>query len=163
MGWLNILPVLSFTVTGKCIPLRTFLCIIFNILSISACFGKNFCTSLPVLIRLSNSCASWIYDSSGLLHVSEIACSWNGEFSSNWYSYLCQCLIRFWNLGYRCFYWFRRGSISWIRVNGELPANILYSPSFYNSRTWIIFWFYMRNCIIWYWYNYILYFRYFGH
>ena len=63
---------ISFTVTSKCIPLRTFLCTIFNILSISACFSKNFCTSLPVLIRLSNSCGSWKYDLSGLWYVSEI-------------------------------------------------------------------------------------------
>ena len=31
---------ISFIVTGKCVPLSTFLCIILNILSISACFGK---------------------------------------------------------------------------------------------------------------------------
>ena len=73
---------ISFTVTGKIIPLRTFLCITFNILSISACFGKNFCTSLPALIRLSNSCGSWKYDLSGLWYVYESTTSWNGEFSS---------------------------------------------------------------------------------
>ena len=70
---------IPFTAIGKCIPLRTFLWIIFNILS--ACFSKNFCTSLPVLIRLSNSCGSWKYDLSSLWYVSEIMPSWNGEFS----------------------------------------------------------------------------------
>ena len=49
---------IPFIVTGKCIPLRAFLFRIFNILSISACLSKNFCTSLPVLIRLLNSCSS---------------------------------------------------------------------------------------------------------
>ena len=48
-----------FQVTGRCIPLRTFHWIIFNILSMSACFDKNFYTSLPVLIRLSNSGGSY--------------------------------------------------------------------------------------------------------
>ena len=72
---------MSFTVTGKCVPFRTFLCIIFNILSISAYFGKNFCTSLPVLIKLSNSCGSWKYELSGLRYISEITPSCNGEFS----------------------------------------------------------------------------------
>ena len=46
---------ISFTVTGKCAPLRTFLWITFNILSMLTCLGMNFCTSLSVLIRLSNS------------------------------------------------------------------------------------------------------------
>ena len=48
----------------------------------SACLGKNFCTSLHVLIRLPNSQGSWKNDLSGLWYVSDIALSWNGEFSS---------------------------------------------------------------------------------
>ena len=32
---------ISFTVTGKCVPFRTYLCIIFNIFSILAFFGNN--------------------------------------------------------------------------------------------------------------------------
>ena len=55
---------------------------ILNNLSISACFIKNFCISLPVLIRLSNSQCSWKYDLSGLWYVSQITPSWNGELSS---------------------------------------------------------------------------------
>ena len=45
---------ISFTVTGKCVLFGTFLYIIFNILSISVCFGKNLCTNLPVLTRPCN-------------------------------------------------------------------------------------------------------------
>ena len=71
-----------FTVTGKCIPLRALHSKMFNILSISACFGKTFFISMPVLIRLSNSCGSWKYDLSSLWYVSEITPSQNGEFSS---------------------------------------------------------------------------------
>ena len=52
---------ISFTDTDKCVPFRAFLYINFSILSISACFSKNFCTSLSVLIRLSNSGGSWKY------------------------------------------------------------------------------------------------------
>ena len=46
-GCLNIQSV-SLISTGKCGPLRTFLCITFSILSMLACFGKNFCTKLLV-------------------------------------------------------------------------------------------------------------------
>ena len=63
---------ISFIVTGKCAPLNTFLCIIFDDLSISACFGKHFCTRLPVLTRPSNSQGSWKNDLLGLWYVSEI-------------------------------------------------------------------------------------------
>ena len=49
-------------------------------MSISACFGKNFCTSLPVLTWPSNSWGSWIKDLSGLCYVSDITPSCNGEF-----------------------------------------------------------------------------------
>ena len=73
---------ISFMVTDIWVPLNTFLCIIFNTLSISACFSKNFCTSLPVLIRFSNSWGSVKYDLSGYWYVSEITPSWNGELSS---------------------------------------------------------------------------------
>ena len=51
-------------------------------MSISACLGKTFCTSLPVLTRPSNSWGSWKIDLSGLWNVSDITPSWNGEFSS---------------------------------------------------------------------------------
>ena len=74
---------ISFTVTGQCFPLRTFLWIIFNILSVSSCFCKNFCTGLPVLIRPPNSWGSWKYHLSGLWYISDITLSLNGEFSSN--------------------------------------------------------------------------------
>ena len=73
---------ISFTVAGKCIPLRTFLWIIFNILLKWACRSKKFSTSLPVLSRLFNSCCSWKCALSGLWYVSEITPYWNGEFSS---------------------------------------------------------------------------------
>ena len=53
---------ISFTSTGKCFLFRSFLCIIFNILSISAFFDKDFCTNLPVLTRPCNSGGSWKYD-----------------------------------------------------------------------------------------------------
>ena len=53
---------ISFTLTGKCVPFRTFLCIIFNILSVSAYFGKHFCTNLSAFIRHCNSDDSWKYD-----------------------------------------------------------------------------------------------------
>ena len=33
---------ISFTLTGKCVPFNTFLCIISKSLSISVCFGKKF-------------------------------------------------------------------------------------------------------------------------
>ena len=53
---LNKYPVcISITVTGKCVHCRTFLCVIFMILSISAYCGKNICTNLPVRIRPCNS------------------------------------------------------------------------------------------------------------
>ena len=55
---------------------------IFNILLIPAFFSKNFCMSLPLLIRPSNSWGSWKCDLSGLWYVSEITPSWNGELSS---------------------------------------------------------------------------------
>ena len=74
---------ISFTATGKCVPLHTFLCIIsFKVLSISACFCRNICTRLPVLIKPSNSQGSWKNDLSGLWYILEIMPSLNGEFSS---------------------------------------------------------------------------------
>ena len=73
---------ISFIMTCKCVPLSTFLCITFKILSISACFGKHFCTRLPVLIKPSNSQGSWKKDLSGLWYASEIMPSWNRGFSS---------------------------------------------------------------------------------
>ena len=51
-------------------PLSTFLCITFYILSMSAYIGTNFCISLPVLIRL-------VFGMFGILHLLG-----NGEFSS---------------------------------------------------------------------------------
>ena len=66
---------ISFKVTDKCVPLRTFLWIIFNILSISACF------SLPVLFRCYKSWGSWKYDLPDLWYISDITPSWNPEFS----------------------------------------------------------------------------------
>ena len=50
---------MSFIVIGKCVPLITFLWITSNILFMSACLGKYFCTSLPLLVRLSNPWGSW--------------------------------------------------------------------------------------------------------
>ena len=46
---------ISFMVTGGGVPLNTFFCIIFKILSMSVCFGKYFCTGLLVLIKSANS------------------------------------------------------------------------------------------------------------
>ena len=63
---------ISFIVTGKYIPLNTFLCIIFNILSISACLGKNFFIRLPVLTRPSNSWGSSKNDLPGHWYVSKL-------------------------------------------------------------------------------------------
>ena len=37
---------MSFTRRGKCVPIKMLLCIIFNILSKSACLGKYLCTKL---------------------------------------------------------------------------------------------------------------------
>ena len=73
MYWMTRYPVcIYFIATGKCVPLSTFLCIIFNILLISACFSKNFCTKLPVLTRFSNSQGSCKNDLLSLWYVSEI-------------------------------------------------------------------------------------------
>ena len=64
---------ISFTVTGKCVPFGAFVHIIFfNILSISAYFGKHFCTNLTVFTRPSNFVGSWKYDLSGLWYVSVV-------------------------------------------------------------------------------------------
>ena len=49
----------------------------------SAYFGKNFCTSLPVFTRFPNFFGSWKYDLSGLWYVCDIIPSWYGDFSSN--------------------------------------------------------------------------------
>ena len=73
---------ISFTVTGIRVSFRTFLCIIFNILSISTCFGKNFCTNLLLLIRPCNSGGSWKYDLLGLWNISDITPFLYGKFSS---------------------------------------------------------------------------------
>ena len=76
MGWLSNLLCISLTVRVNFIPLSTFPCVIFNILSVSACLGENFYTSLAVLIRLSNVGGSWKVDLSGLWYVSDITLSW---------------------------------------------------------------------------------------
>ena len=81
--WLSKYPTcISFTVTGKYIPFRTFLCIIFNILSILAYLGKNIYTSLPVSTWLCTSGGSLKYDLSGLWYISDIIPSQCGDFSS---------------------------------------------------------------------------------
>ena len=49
---------ISFMVKGKCIPFNTYLCIIFNILSKSACLGKNLCTKF-----LLSTCVHTLGDS----------------------------------------------------------------------------------------------------
>ena len=51
---------ISFTVTGKCVSLRTFIWIIFNFFIYISLLWLNICTTLPVLIRLGNSCGSWM-------------------------------------------------------------------------------------------------------
>ena len=71
-GLINYPACISFTVIDKCVPFRTFICIIFNILSIAACFGKSFYTSLPVSTWPCNSLGSWKYDLSGLWYISDI-------------------------------------------------------------------------------------------
>ena len=116
---------ISFTVTGKCIPLRTFLCIIFNILLISVCFSKNFCISMPVLIRVSNSSDSWKYDLSGLWYVSEITPSWHGELSLKSVFSSGSMSDKLQGISGTDFYWFRRGSINWIWIDENFPTYIL--------------------------------------
>ena len=81
---------ISFIVTGKCVPFRTFLCIIFNILSIPACFGKHFCTSFPLSTWLWNSGGYWNNDLSGLWYMSDNTPSWLGEISSKY-------MLMFWS------------------------------------------------------------------
>ena len=49
----------------------------------SVCFIKNFCVSLHVFTKFSNSFGYWKYNLSGLWYVSDIIPSWYGEFSSN--------------------------------------------------------------------------------
>ena len=114
---------ISFAVAGKCVPFNTFLCLTFNILSMSAFLGKNFCTSLPVLIRLSNSwgslkkCLVW-----------PLVCFWYHTLLK-WRIFLKIC-VQFWanvwyisrNFGYRCSHWFRRGPINWIWVEGKFSS-----------------------------------------
>ena len=73
---------ISFIATGRWVPLSNFLCITFKILSLSACFGNNFCARLPVLTKPSHSQGPWKNDLSGLWYTSEILPSWNGEFFS---------------------------------------------------------------------------------
>ena len=110
---------IAFTVTGKCVP---FLCIIFNMLSISACFGKNLCANLPVLTRPCNSVGPWEYDLSGLWYISAITPSWYGGFSSKYVlNVLLQCinvLVLNFLRSYLCKYlnWFRRKPIKWISI-----------------------------------------------
>ena len=72
---------ISFTVTGKCVPLRTFLFIIYN--TLSACLDKTFCTSLLLYTWLCNSGGSWNYDLSGLRYSFDITPSWCEESSSH--------------------------------------------------------------------------------
>ena len=57
---------ISFIVKGKCLPFNTFFLIIYKILSISVCFGKNCCIMFLVSIRSFNSIGSWKYDLLGL-------------------------------------------------------------------------------------------------
>ena len=63
---------ISFTVTGKCVPFKTFLCIIFNILSISACLVKTFGLIYLYSLDFGNYHGSWRYDLSGFWYISEI-------------------------------------------------------------------------------------------
>ena len=53
---------ISFTVIGRWELFNTFLCIIFNILSISVCLGKYFWTILLVLTKSANSGGSNSWD-----------------------------------------------------------------------------------------------------
>ena len=148
---------ISFTVTGKCVPLRTSLWIIVNILSVSASFSKNFCTSLSILIRISNSCGSWNYDLSDLWYISEITPSWNDEFSS-------KSILISWSKSDKFLGTYCKG-IS-VDLRGDLQVGsryigialfyILYGFSFDHSGTWIITRSCFRNCVIWYWNNSIL-------
>ena len=54
-------------VSGKCMPVNTFLCITSTNLSMSVCFGKNFCITLVVSSTPTNCDHSLIYDLSGLI------------------------------------------------------------------------------------------------
>ena len=56
---------IPFMVTGRCVPFKTLLCMIFKILSMSVHFGNYFCTRLLVLIK-ANSGGSINYNFSGL-------------------------------------------------------------------------------------------------
>ena len=49
----------------------------------SVCFGKNFCTSLPVFTIFSHFFSSWKYNLSGLWYIWDIIPSWYGAFCSN--------------------------------------------------------------------------------
>ena len=74
---------ISFIITGKCVPFSTSHWIIFNILSISVCFGKHFCTVYSLFTKLFNSFSSWKYDLSGLWYASDIIPSWYWEIFLN--------------------------------------------------------------------------------
>ena len=126
---------ISFTVTGRCIPFRTFLWIIFIILSISTCFSKNFYTNLLVLTRLANSCASWKYDLSGLWYVSDITPSWNSEFSSKSILISGSKSDKFLGTyGMGNSVGLRGGSVNWICVHRNFPTYILYGFSFVKGQ-----------------------------
>ena len=60
---------ISFTVTGRCLPFNSFLCIIFKILSISVYFSKYFWTTLLVLIKTACSGCSNNWDLSSLWYI----------------------------------------------------------------------------------------------
>ena len=63
---------ISLISTGKWMPFSTFLWIIFNILSISVCYGKYLWIKFPLFIRSPNSLGSWKNDLSGLWNVSDM-------------------------------------------------------------------------------------------
>ena len=73
----------SFTVTNKHVPFNTFLCIILNILSKSACLGKYLCTKFLLSTCVCNSGDSCRYSFPGLSYTPWMIPCCCGAFSSN--------------------------------------------------------------------------------
>ena len=79
---IDCLHILSETVTGRCVPFNTFLHIILDILSMSACLGKYLCTKFLLLTCVCNTGDYCRYFFLGLSYISWMILSCWGAFSS---------------------------------------------------------------------------------
>ena len=134
-----------------------FLWITFNILSMSASLGMNFCTSLPVLTRLSNSWGSW-----KKWFIWSLVCFW--YYTILEWTVFFRIGIEFWvnvhiswNFLHRNFYWLRWGSVNMIRKEKNVFAHFLHHSSVNDFHTRITYWLH-RGCKIGYIYDFLFYF-----